>query len=244
MLNKNQKLMESTNDMLKWAQLFVKVINKLDFDRYDNLNQLMIAVPHVRLRNGFELDGYGTGCLKYGYLKLYARSKSPSRRYTPVNLNEMDKANGAANFEQMKKWPAHTDKDIIPFVEGQFIHNIIPLWASKTVPNISKYLEISFTPEAILEAVLLTEASALYMENEWLESPYLGELVIDDAHAPKVTMDSEDCALVEYYYRTKLEGTIRANVMVIQEDNGLFIETFRKDPIKTEPANQQVHEGG
>jgi len=236
------------NKLAEAAHLFEKVIGKTDQENFSDLNPLMVAFPHLHLRDGFKLDAYYAGCEGYAVMKLYARALDSTGRYMPVAKEEMDTSTGVINWNRADTWEASDPEmdDIIPFTEGQYIHNVIPIWASATVPGIEGYLEFRFIPEAIWEAVMLADASSLYLKHRRLGCRINGMLVVDDASlcissitagmdrlplkdcgiSPSVEILSESEAIVKYCFWNLRRGIAKRTIKVTKMDSGISLETI------------------
>lgn len=234
------------------AHLFERVVRKIDFDTFDDLQHLMIAFPHVRMREGFKLDAYMAGSKQNAVMKLYARALKTTSRYMPVDKEEMDSPSGSINWGHIDLWGNSPDekKEVIPFVEGQYIHNTIPSWASDTVPSVANYLELQFTPKAIWEAVMLVEASTLYLDHRWHGCYNNGMLVVDNVSLliaclsagidcgplvddnrlqPSVDIISDTEATVRYCYWNQWIGVVRNSYKVIRKEKGIALEDLGQD---------------
>ena len=243
------------NQFASAAHLFERVFNKFNFNDFDDLAHLMIAVPRIGMREGFVLDGYNSGDRRNAVMKLYARKIGTKDRYLPVFPEAMK------NIEEDSLWELFMSKyygdkkrtrkpGINRFREGQFIHNTIPYEASQTVPPVLDYLDFQFTPRAIWEAVLLTEASRLYLEHKWHGCYNNGMLVVDntslslacspfkvnykpfindDRLQPSVDVLSDSEAIVRYCYWNEWGGLRRVSLKLIRKRRG-----FAKEDLGTE----------
>lgn len=242
------------NTLATSAHLFERVMRKMNLDSFDDLQHLMIAFPHLHMREGFKLDAYIAGSKNCAVMKLYARAVRPTGRYMPVPLNEMDDQNGHINLQQIDKWDEVIckDKEIIPFIEGQFIHNTIPFWASETVPSVADYLEMNITPKAVWEAVMLIKASPLYLQHKWEGCYNSGMLVVDIVSLwmaclsvnincepmtddnrihPSVEIISDSEAIVKYCYWNQWLGLMRKTVKVSNKGKGITLEDLDQECI-------------
>ncbi len=235
------------NPLASEAHLFERIFKKFDFGEFDDLGRLMLAVPRIGMREGFVLDGYNSGDQRNAVMKLYARKIGTRDRYLPVSAENMKffsgkiiwrKLEGLVNGEK-----AEESRPLIkPFKEGQFIHNTIPYEASKTVPPVLNYLEFQFTPGAIWEAVLLTEASRLYLKHVWHGCYNNGMLVVDNTSLtlacslfkvdykpfidderiqPSVEMLSDSEAIVRYCFWNEWGGLRRVSLKLIRKRKGI-----------------------
>lgn len=225
------------NQLASAAHLFERIFKKVDFNNYDELSRLMIAVPRIRMREGFVLDGYDSGDHLNAVMKLYARKVGTKDRYLPLDRNSP----GGSSMPTIK-----------PFREGQFIHNTIPNKASLTVPPLLNYLEFHFTPMAIWEAVLLTETSRLYLQHLWHGCYNNGMLIVDntslilacspfkvdyksliddDRIQPSVDVLSDSEALIRYCFWNEWGGLRRVNLKLIREERGVVKEDLGAETI-------------
>jgi hypothetical protein len=238
------------NQFASYAHLFERVFKKCNFNDFDNLTPLMVAVPRIHMREGFELDGYNAGDRRNAVMKLYASKIGSTDRYLPVSAEDMKHFNGKVIWRKLEGlFPngknVETRPAIKAFKEGQFIHNTIPHEASRTVPPVLDYLEFPFTPGAVWEAVLLTEASRLYLKHVWHGCYNNGMLVVDnvslriacdsckvdgkafindDRIPPSVEMLSDKEAIVRYCYWNEWHGLQRASVKVVRKRKGYVKE--------------------
>ena len=245
------------NQFASAAHLFERIFKKCNFNEFDNLTPLMMAVPRIHMREGFELDGYNAGDSKNAEMKLYASKIGSTDRYLPVSAEDMKHFNGKVIWRKMEGlFPngknVETRPAIKAFREGQFIHNTIPHEASKTVPPVLNYLEFPFTPGAIWEAVLLTEASRLYLQHLWHGcynngmlvvdntslnlacSPFKVEykfLIDDDRIPPSVELLSDSEALVRYCFWNEWGGLRRVGLKLIRKKRGAVKEDLGTETI-------------
>ncbi len=212
----------------------------------------MVAVPRIHMREGFELDGYNAGDRRNAVMKLYASKIGSKDRYLPVSAEDMKHFNGKVIWRKIEGlFPngqnVETRPAIKAFREGQFIHNTIPIEASRTVPPILNYLEFPFTPGAVWEAVLLTEASRLYLRHVWHGCYNNGMLVVDNTSLtlacspfdvdykdfiddkrilPSVEMLSDSESLVNYCYWNEWGGLRRVSLKMIRKRKGYVKEAL------------------
>lgn len=216
------------NNLAASAHLFERVVRKINFNTFDDLQPLMVAFPHIHMRDDFKLDGYNAGEAINAVLKLYARKIGTKSRYNPG------------------------EKDLTPFVEGQYIHNTIPSHASNTVPSVAEYLKLPFTPVAIWEAVMLVVASRLYLKHRghgcynngmmvvdnvslWMASLSVGvdckSLINDSRIPPTIDIISDQEAIVRYCYWNDWSGLIRLTIVVSRKEKGIACNITGKEVI-------------
>ena len=233
--------------------MFERALINFNYNTFENLEALQIAHPHVSMREGYVLDAFFAGHQSFAVMKLYARSLSPTGRYMPVPAEEMEDERGDISYAAMANWDetADPDREVIPFVDGQFVHNIIPTWAGNTVPSITTYLKVPFEPRAIWEATLLVEASHLYLSHFRDGRRTNGTLVInalslwhlctrrgidcsvivnDSRIEPSVEMVSDDKCFVSYCYWCHMRGLVRKSIKVTRlEDEGISIDVLGEE---------------
>ncbi len=211
------------------SHLFERVFRECNLREYEKLTPLMRAVPHIRIRDGFELDGYDVGSRSNAEMRLYARAIGSKDRYEPVLTLR---------------------GNMMPFKEGQYIQDVI--WTGASVPPILDYLEFPFTPLAIWEAVLLAEASKLYLRHTWHGCYCNGMLVVDtvslhmacdpygidcaayvddDRIPPSVEMISDDEAVVRYCYWNEWKGLTRVSLKIVRKGDGCVKEDLGTETI-------------
>lgn len=170
---------------------FEETFRGFDFNRFWDLRGLMAAFPHIRIREGFALDGYYSGDRRNAVMKLYASGLDSTDRYYPVPEELMDRLTERPRFVWIRQQDRessveHIDEpkpkvpEITPFREGQFIEDTIPRKAAETVPDLENYLELDFLPIAIWEAVILLRASRLYLPHRWHGCYNNGLLVVNE----------------------------------------------------------------
>lgn len=168
------------------AKEYVNAIKAIDFKNFDDLQDLMKALPHVKLRDGYVLDAYYAGDMSFGAeMKLYAAKINSETQYYPVSRVVL---NGFESYKEFLEWFGSPFKEnevvkkrlIRPFTDGQYIEGTVPWEASKTVPKLENYLELEYTPIAIWEALLLIEVTPLYLPHFWHAGGRRGMLVVDD----------------------------------------------------------------
>ena len=190
--------LDSDNIFANSAYLFEQVITNLKFDSQHDCQDLMVAFPHIKMRDGFILGHYYEGDYRNAVKKLYATGLNSNDIYEPVKESELRRRPrftwSKKNIELSKKKylkledvfddnqdsQTHTRPVIPPYREGQFIVDTIPYSASETVPPLNLYIELDFTPIAIWEAAILLKASRLYLPHRWHGSYNRGLLVYDD----------------------------------------------------------------
>ena len=190
--------LDSDNIFANSAYLFEQVITNLKFDSQHDCQDLMVAFPHIKMREGFVLGHYYEGDYRNAVKKLYATGLNSTDIYEPVEESELRRRPRfiwtKINYELTKKnnlklesvfddsqnVQIKTRPVIPPYREGQFIVDTIPYSASETVPPLNQYIELDFTPIAIWEAVLLMKATRLYLPHRWHGSYNRGLLVYDD----------------------------------------------------------------
>ena len=150
---------------------FERRLEGFNFGDYWDLREIMEALPHVKMKEGYSLDGYYAGDWRNATMKMYACATDSLDEYDPAVPEVRTRWFDAA---KRKATPSP-----VPFRDGQVIVGTIPYSASKTVPPLEKYLDIDFTPEAIWEAMLLVVEACSYLPHRWHGSYARGVLVVD-----------------------------------------------------------------
>lgn len=240
------------HQLLSSAVLFERAMVLCDFNNFDNLKAILAAVPHISMREGYVPDAFVCGYGHYGEMRLYARALSPTGRYMPVPEEEMDDKKGDVNYPAMEGWGETADgRAFAPFADGQYVHNVIPIWAGNTVPPITSYLRVPFEPRAILEAVFLVDAAPLYLMHYGEGFRKKGRLVLgslslwsycypwnidssallnDPRIDPFVRMSGTDQCLVGYCYWCLPKGPVQRIVRVTRRgDEGISIDVLTEE---------------
>ena len=189
--------LNSDNIFANSAYLFEQVITNNKFDSQHDCQDLMVAFPHIKMRDGFVLGHYYVGDYRNAVKKLYATGLNSNDIYEPVKESELRRRPRFTWFKRYDELSminqklesilddspnvhSNTRSVIPPFREGQFIVDTIPYSASETVPPLNQYIELDFTPVAIWDAVLLLKATKLYLPHRWHGCYNRGLLVYDD----------------------------------------------------------------
>ena len=166
------------------AQLFRTELENFNFNLYWDLREIMGALPHVRLKEGYTLDACMVGDLRNAQMSLYVYRKDSVNYYNPgedhYNVeNDVFEGLEPNTFYGGCPGALYEVAAPIPFLDGQVIAGTISFPAFSTVPPISDYLDVEFTYQSIWEALLLIVEAKSYLPHRWHGSYANGILVVD-----------------------------------------------------------------
>lgn len=207
---------------------FFAAANKVDPQNgFDNLTPLMESFKDLKVKDGFELDGFWADCGENSYIKLYFSTKGTTLRWMPQIVD------GKPDSE---------------FRDNMFIHNHLDESIVQNLPPLTNYIEGPFTPEAIWQAYLLLTAKhylpitkGLRNERRYplirkidflkLDDERLSDYANDNRLRSEVDIIDKNRALVSCALWSGSTGLCVEKVVVSRAGNGYKFGTFRTMPI-------------
>ena len=163
---------------------FETKIKEFNFKRYWDLRVIMSAFPHLKLQDGYTLDACLVGDLRNAQRRLYVYKMDSQDVYYPGPDHHNTQNDVFEDKDEHVLYGGgpgdlYEVKPPIPFRDGQVIEDTISFPAFETVPSISEYLDVDFTPETIWEALLLVVEATSYLPHRWHGGYENGNIIVD-----------------------------------------------------------------
>ena len=229
---------------------FVKAIRSIKFIQTHDLQPIMDALPHLKLREGYILDHYQVGERRNSVCRFYVRKRDAQEKYDPPYLDLFDTFLG--RYYSKKKVSSEEEERMLneyrnplAYRDDQYIEGTISHYAAKTVPRIQDYISCEFTPVAIWESLLLFEEASRYLPHVWHGGYARGRLVVnseiltqcaasagreyvkylnDSRIKPSIEIVDETTAQVQYCYWSNWRGLTLITTKAIRERENVSFE--------------------
>ncbi len=142
-------------------RVFEDAMRRKYFDSFRNLEYVATLLPHIKIREGYILDGFRQGDTSGSVIRLYVRQRHATKRWIPYpNVCEKPSFLERIGINRQKKSVPQ------PYDDSMYIHDLHSYNDTKHIPPILPYFTIPFTECGITEAWLLTIAPD-FMPKTW-----------------------------------------------------------------------------
>lgn len=233
---------------------FEKAIRSINFAQTHDLQPIMDALPHLKLREGYILDHYQVGERRNSVCHFYVRKRDAQEKYDPPyrELQDIILARIASKDKPQPEEEIRLDNEYRnppAYKDDQYIEGTISHYASKTIPSIQDYVSCDFTPIAIWESLLLFEEAIRYLPHVWHGGYARGRLVVnsetltqcaavagreyvkfldDKRIKPSIEILDESTARVQYCYWNNWRGLTLITTEAIREDKSIRFEDIEE----------------
>lgn len=212
------KLIDETSPKTFFTEMtkeYFQFIRSFDYRKgFYDLTTFQEKFKHIRLREGYVLDGYWLKRHNDRRMKLYVCKANTEWKYDPEIV----------------------DGKVVPeFNDAQYIDNDIEYALAGSIPPLDGYIEGPFTEEAIWEAYILHVSDSLLPQSKnedvWVPIFSKGALLglTNDIYAryayesswhPMVTILDDSSAIVRATYWSETEGLFTESLPVLKTQNG------------------------